>query len=181
MSTNPKDAIGLTKPALRLVPPALTLHVAQAMADGARKYGAYNWREHPVRLTVYLEAILRHVYSCLDGEDRTRDGVNCLHVASIAAGCAIILDALETGNLIDDRSKGGPAADIIEALTSKKAAPTASLGEAKLEPEPLVVTPPPALVVPSRMRPTAPYFMLDTDTSVDDEKIVIEVPYCGAV
>lgn len=119
MTANPKDLIGLTKPALRLVPPALALHVAGPMADGARKYGAYNWRENPVRMTVYLEAAMRHIYSLLDGEDNARDS-GCHHAAHAAACMAIILDALETGNLVDDRSDGGPAADIIERMTSAK-------------------------------------------------------------
>ena len=114
---NPKDAVGLTKPRVSLVPPALALHVSQAMADGARKYGPFNWREHPVLLSVYLDGILRHVYAAADGEDFTRDNPKVRHIAAIAAGCGIILDALETGNLIDDRPKAGPAADIIERLT----------------------------------------------------------------
>jgi hypothetical protein len=116
MSTNPKDAIGLTKPALRLVPPALALHVATAMSDGAKKYGAYNWRENAVRNTVYVEAALRHLYSYLDGEDRARDSGR-LHLAHVGACVAILLDALEYGNLIDDRATAGPAADIIDRLT----------------------------------------------------------------
>ena len=43
--TNPKDLIGMTKPPLRLVPPALLLFVARVMGLGAKKYGAYNWRK----------------------------------------------------------------------------------------------------------------------------------------
>ncbi len=129
MSTNPKDTIGMTKPALRLVPPALMLQVAQAMADGAKKYGPYNWREHPVRLTVYIEAALRHLYSLLDGEDRARDSGHH-HAAHVAACMAIILDAQATGNLIDDRAADGCAADLIEELTIKPGAPeTKSVGK----------------------------------------------------
>lgn len=133
---NPKDAVGLTKPALRLVPPALTIHVAQAMADGAGKYGPYNWREHPVRLTVYIEAAMRHLLALLDGEDRARDSKH-LHAAHVAACMAIVLDALETGNLIDDRTSG-PAADIIERLSFR---PTMDLDE----PIPFTPTPMPEL------------------------------------
>lgn len=122
MSTNPKDAIGLTKPQLHLVPPALSLHVSQAMADGAKKYGAYNWRERDVRLTVYIAAAMRHLFSLLDGEDRARDSGH-LHAAHVAACMAIILDAGETGNLIDDRPMAGPASDLIDELTLKPQEP----------------------------------------------------------
>lgn len=115
---NPKDAVGKTKPALRFVPPALTLHVALAMADGAGKYGPYNWREQPVSMTTYIEAPLRHLLALLDGENYTRDS-NVHHAAAVAASMAIVLDALETGNLLDDRAKGGCASDIIERLTKK--------------------------------------------------------------
>lgn len=120
MSTNPKDAIGLTKPALRLVPPALLLHVAGAMADGAEKYGPYNWRKNAVRLTVYIEAAQRHLLALLDGEDLARDSKRH-HAAHVAASMGIILDALETGHLIDDRADGGCAADIIDRMTPSPA------------------------------------------------------------
>jgi hypothetical protein len=122
VSTNPKDAIGLTKPALRLVPPALALHVSQAMANGAKKYGAYNWREHPVRLTVYIEAALRHLYSLLDGEDHARDS-GVLHAAHVGACMAIILDAMGTDSLIDDRATDGCASDLIDELTAAATPP----------------------------------------------------------
>lgn len=118
-TTNPKDLVGLTKPPLRLVPPALLLHVSGAMADGAAKYGPFNWREHPVRLTVYVEAAMRHLLAYLDGEDCARDSKR-LHIAHVAACMAILLDALETGNLVDDRPTPGPAADIIDRLTAEK-------------------------------------------------------------
>ncbi len=125
---NPKDAIGLTKPQLHLVPPALQLHAATAMADGAKKYGPYNWRSNPVLLTVYLDAIARHGFALLDGEDRARDSGH-LHLAHMAADLGIILDALEGGNLIDDRPHPGPAADIIESLTRPVAQPIPSVSE----------------------------------------------------
>jgi hypothetical protein len=111
-----------TKPALRLVPPALALHVSQAMANGAKKYGAYNWREHPVRLTVYIEAALRHLYSLLDGEDHARDS-GVLHAAHVGACMAIILDAMGTDSLIDDRATDGCASDLIDELTAAATPP----------------------------------------------------------
>lgn len=116
--TNPKDRIGDTKPQMHLVPAALNIEVARVMADGARKYGPYNWREHPVRMTVYLSAIERHEAALKDGENLTRDsGVK--HLAAIAASCAILLDAEATGNLIDDRPIHGPAGDLLEEYTEQ--------------------------------------------------------------
>jgi len=115
--TNPKDLIGHKKPPLNLVPPALLIHTSMAMADGARKYGAYNWRLKQVRYTVYLAAIERHLAALKDGEDDSSDA-HTHHAAHIAACCAIILDAMEGGNLIDDRPAKGPAAAIIKKFTT---------------------------------------------------------------
>lgn len=117
---NPKDAIGDTKPQLHLVPPALSIHAARAMENGARKYGPYNWRENAVRLTVYISAMQRHLAALLDGEDVASDS-GVLHLGHVAAGAGIVLDALETGNLIDDRPLPGPAARLIEEFTEKAA------------------------------------------------------------
>lgn len=118
--TNPKDLIGQTKPQLHLVPPALLIHASKAMENGAKKFGAYNWREKKVRSTVYISAALRHLMAFLDGEDIAADsGVH--HAAHAAACLGIVLDALETGNLIDDRPKKGAAAALIEKFTQSKA------------------------------------------------------------
>lgn len=106
--TNPKDLIGVTKCPLRFVPPALAIEAAPAMANGAAKYGPYNWRSKKVRMTVYLEAIQRHLYALLDGEDIAADS-GATHVGHIAACCGIIADARAGGNLIDDRPVKGPA------------------------------------------------------------------------
>lgn len=109
---NPKDLLGVRKAPLRLVPPALVIRTAEAMANGAAKYGPYNWRKNPVRLTVYLEAIERHLLAYRDGEEIAIDsGVH--HLAHAAAGLAIIFDAEAGGNLIDDRPTPGPAAKLL--------------------------------------------------------------------
>jgi hypothetical protein len=43
-TTNPKDAFGLKKPPLRLIPAAALLYMARVFGLGATKYGPYNWR-----------------------------------------------------------------------------------------------------------------------------------------
>jgi hypothetical protein len=112
---NPKDKIGLTKAPLRLIPPAALLHIARAMGEGAQKYGPYNWREFPISISVYIEAAQRHLLALLDGEDRAPD--SGFHHAAHAAACmTILLDALETGNLIDDRHSG-PGGRLLAAWT----------------------------------------------------------------
>jgi hypothetical protein len=118
-AVNPKDLIGAKKAPLALVPPALLIETSRAMDNGAKKYGPYNWRSGaPVKMSVYCEAILRHVLALLDGEDSSLDsGVR--HEAHIAACCAIILDARELGQLKDDRHEG-PAARMLDRIAAAR-------------------------------------------------------------
>lgn len=120
-SGNPKDLVAAAKPDLYLVPPALVIWVAKCMEHGARKYSKFNWRDadKKVRMTVYLSAALRHLMALADGEDNAPDS-GLPHAAHAAASMGIILDALACGTLIDDRSKPGPAAKLLEQLTEKK-------------------------------------------------------------
>jgi len=117
-SPNPKDRIGVKKPQLDLVPPALLVHVAEVMAMGAAKYGRANWRDHKVRTTVYLGAALRHLMQYLDGEDCDPESGQP-HTAHAAACMGILLDAAGCNSLIDDRSRKGPASQLIKKFTKQ--------------------------------------------------------------
>lgn len=116
--TNPKDLLGMKKPALHLVPSALTILVAKVMELGAKKYGPYNWRDKKVRLTVYLSAALRHLLQSLDGADVDEESQQA-HEAHAAACMGIILDARANGCLIDDRPTKGAAEKLIKENTEK--------------------------------------------------------------
>ena len=109
---NPKDLIGAKKPDISLVPPAGTLLEAQAMMDGARKYGPYNWRDNKVNMRVYLAAAVRHIQQLIDGEDF--DPISGVHHLGHARAClGILSDAYMGGFLNDDRPKPGPAGRMI--------------------------------------------------------------------
>lgn len=110
---NPKDLVGVTKSRLDLVPPALAILAAPAMALGAKKYGPYNWREKPVKLSVYLGAIRRHESAYFDGEDVDPES-GYTHLSHMAACLGIIADAAAIGKLIDDRPTPGGAAAMME-------------------------------------------------------------------
>jgi hypothetical protein len=114
--TNPKDLQGLKKPPLRLIPPAASLYESRVLALGAAKYGPYNWREKKVRLSVYLEAAQRHLLAKMDGEDTDPES-GMPHEAHARACMGILLDAMATGNLVDDRPKAGAASRLIAELT----------------------------------------------------------------
>lgn len=119
---NPKDLIGVTKAPIHLAPVAGIIHEAMAMRDGARKYGAYNWRAHEVIASIYVDACIRHIYSWLDGEECASDsGVH--HLGHAKACLGIILDAMENDKLKDDRPLAGASprllAEIADELSAK--------------------------------------------------------------
>lgn len=120
-SRNPKDIIGSTKPDMTVIPASALVHLALPLMDGAEKYGLYNWREKPVELRSYLGAMLRHINSVLDGEDIVPDSKSgAHHVAAIMASCAIVLDAMECGTLIDNRGAKGKCSETINKFTRQK-------------------------------------------------------------
>lgn len=116
--TNPKDLVGQTKAQMWLIPPASKIAEAEAMTDGARKYGPYNWREKGVRVSVYISAIERHLMDYLDGEDFAADSL-VHHLGHIKADCGILLDAIAQGNVVDDRPIKGKAAELLEEVKRK--------------------------------------------------------------
>jgi hypothetical protein len=100
--TNPKDLMGAKKIDLSLFPDVAILYGALAMNDGAHKYGPYNWRTKHVRAQVYITAARRHLLAWAAGEEIAADsGVH--HLGHVLGCVAILLDAAQTGALIDDR------------------------------------------------------------------------------
>lgn len=121
--TNPKDRLGVKKPPLSLIPMPALIYEALAFAEGAAKYGEFNWRRKAVRRRVYLEAILRHTLAALAGEDFDADtfkatGHKVPHEAKIRACAGIIIDADQVGNLIDDRFESDKTGALLAAFTA---------------------------------------------------------------
>lgn len=101
---NPKDKYGRAKPSISFIPPVAILAEAGVMELGGEKYGPFNWRDHPVRASVYYDAAFRHMTQWYDGEELDAESGQS-HLAHARACFGIILDAEETGCLIDDRPK----------------------------------------------------------------------------
>lgn len=120
-TTNPKDLLGIKKVQLNLVPASSIIYQALAMEDGARKYGPYNWRAKKVIASIYIAAALRHIQAWQDGESVASDSQKP-HLGHALACLGIIVDALETGNLVDDRPLPGAAGKLISEWEEKKAA-----------------------------------------------------------
>lgn len=114
-STNPKDLLGLKKVPMSLIPATSMIYEAMAFVDGAAKYGPYNWRANAVKASIYVDAAMRHLQSWYNGEELTRDS-KIHHLACAKASLGIIIDAMETGNLVDDRPKSADVAGLLERL-----------------------------------------------------------------
>ena len=112
--TNPKDILGAQKVPLELVPPSSEIYQALAMQNGL-KYGPYNWRTKKVRAMVYVGALRRHMAAWLDGENISPDS-GVPHLGHALACLGILVDAIETGNLIDDRPAAGGAAKLLDRI-----------------------------------------------------------------
>ena len=118
---NPKDLIGSKKVDLFLVPDGGLLHAAMALTDGAFKYGAYNWRDHPVRADIYITAARRHLMAWAAGEELAPDSE--IHHLGHAMACLLILvDAQMTGNLIDNRQRSPELLRLLDELNAKSKA-----------------------------------------------------------
>ena len=110
---NPKDLLGVKKINIFAVPPSAILYTSLAMNNGGQKYGFYNWRGKKVVFSVYYSAAMRHLFALLDGQELdTESGLP--HLAHASACLAILIDAKETGNLIDDRPAPGAAPKVLE-------------------------------------------------------------------
>lgn len=117
-NTNPKDLLGTAKPGFHYIPPSALLHLGRAMVDGKNKYGLMNWRAKDVRASVYYDAGLRHKMDWWDGRDLASDSL-VMHLAHDMACNAILIDAIETGKLVDDRPIKGNFDEIIARYTKK--------------------------------------------------------------
>lgn len=102
---NPKTVQGLKKTPLHLVPPALERGAAEAFANGAAKYGPYNWRIAMISSSVYYAACKRHLDDWWDRVDRGDLAPDSFvhHLKHAAACIAMLLDTMGSPLLNDDR------------------------------------------------------------------------------
>lgn len=128
--TNPKDAVGVRKVPLHVVPARVTAEVGLALLEGARKYGSYNWRAAGVRASVYFDATRRHMDDWWEGVDIDPDS-GLSHVTKAIASLTVLRDSMMHGNWQDDRpiraeagwvqDMNGKAAEIIDRYPEAKA------------------------------------------------------------
>ena len=99
-----KSAESSSKPRLDLLPTAALEDIAEVLAFGADKYGAYNWCRG-ARWGRYYAALLRHVFAWWRGEDCDPD-TGKSHLAH--AGCCLLflMTFQQKSWGVDDRFRG---------------------------------------------------------------------------
>lgn len=116
---NPKTIHGIKKVPLHLVPPSASHALALGFADGAEKYGPYNWREKTVSASIYVAAAKRHIDAWFDGEEVAYDS-GVPHLAHAMACLAIIYDGMTIGKINDDRPPAGASPRLQKEYAEKK-------------------------------------------------------------
>lgn len=105
--TNPKDVMASSKAVLSVVPTSLVAYAAMSFYEGMSKYGAFNWRHAGIKMSVYLNALERHLTRFKNGEDFDPE-THVPHLASIIACAGIIIDASLHDKCTDDRADNSP-------------------------------------------------------------------------
>lgn len=100
--TNPKDAVGIAKVPMSVLPAEVVMETGLALMEGGRKYGRHNFREAGVRYSVYYDACFRHLMAWWEGEDIDKDS-GLSHVTKAIAGLMVLRDSMIIGNATDDR------------------------------------------------------------------------------
>ena len=110
--SNPKDAIGVTKVPMDMLPEVAMIHGSLGMLEGALKYGKHNYRFAPVKASIYIAAAMRHLLKYANGQERDPK-TQIRELGSVIANAAILLDAEAHGTLIDDRTQTNIVEDVL--------------------------------------------------------------------
>ncbi len=101
-SVNPKQALGLSSIPMNLLSPLACAYGSLGKLNGKLKYGGSNFIGTEVIMSIYMDAIRRHLDGIMAGEEFDPvDGVP--HFGAMLANIDIILCARAGGTLIDDR------------------------------------------------------------------------------
>ena len=117
-AVNPKDLVAQTKLDLSVIPETAIIAEAAAWYEGALKYGRFNYRMRPVKLSVYYSALMRHLLKFHAGKDDDT-ATFVAHLGYIRCCAGIMIDAMFHGSLIDDRPPRGRLNPDIESVLDK--------------------------------------------------------------
>lgn len=105
--TNPKDAIGVRKAPLSVVPLNVLAEIGVGMLEGAVKYGRHNYRPAGVRASVYFDAVMRHLFAYWEGQTLDPD-TGLSHLTKAMTALVVWRDAQLQGKEQDDRPPASP-------------------------------------------------------------------------
>lgn len=100
--TNPKDSVGIRKVPFHVVSMPVVMEIALGMHEGARKYGAHNYRVAGVRASVYFDACMRHLFAWHEGQDIDPDS-GLSHITKAMSCLHVLRDAMLNDIWTDDR------------------------------------------------------------------------------
>lgn len=100
--SNPKDAVGIRKVPMHVVSMPVVMEMALGMMEGARKYGAHNYRVAGVRASVYYDAAMRHLSAWWEGQDIDPDS-GLSHISKAMSCLHVLRDAMMNDMWNDDR------------------------------------------------------------------------------
>lgn len=128
MKTNPKHIRAMKdgKAPLEYLIMSVDDGDAWVMKGGADKYGIRNWLIDKILGSTYEGAIRRHFKAWAEGQDIDPDS-GYHHFHHIRACCAIVLDAMKHGQLIDDRDRK-ESIDQNQTVTEKRMMGDPTLG-----------------------------------------------------
>jgi hypothetical protein len=117
---NPKDAVGIRKAPLSVVPMNVIAEIGVGMLEGAAKYGRHNYRAVGTRASVLFDATLRHLIAWWEGEDVDPDTCPCdedgnldltnglSHITKALTSLVVLRDGMLQGRCTDDRPPRSP-------------------------------------------------------------------------
>lgn len=100
--TNPKDAIGVRRVPMSVVPAGVLMETALGLLEGAAKYGRHNYRAMGVQASVYYDAAVGHMMDWWEGEDIDPDS-GLSHVTKAICSLIVLRDAMLQGRFTDNR------------------------------------------------------------------------------
>lgn len=100
--SNPKDVLGVRKAPLSALSWPVIYEMGIGMLEGAMKYGRHNYRDEGVCFSTYLDATMRHLTLCWEGEDIDPDS-GLSHITKALTSLMVLRDAMINNKLKDDR------------------------------------------------------------------------------
>lgn len=103
MTENPKHYAGNRKVPFGDVPGIIEAELSLALAEGAMKYGGYNYRRDAVRAGDYYAAVRRHLTEFWELGEDVDATCGLSHLTKAMACLTVLRDAQINGMMIDDR------------------------------------------------------------------------------